>query len=158
MKTKLILIMMLMEAATGLWAQDTQRLVVWKTNGEKIYHELTDEPETRFNNGMLMLATKKVSISYPIAQVLRYTYEGRMPLVSVPTVKKGEVRFSQGTDEMRFEGLAGGTVLELYAPDGKLLRSQTAAEGQPAVVSVKGQPAGLYIVKVGDASYKFMKK
>ncbi len=158
MKIKLTLIMMLMAAATGLWAQDTQRLVVWKTNGEKIYHELTDEPETRFANGMLMLSTKKVSISYPIAQVLRYTFEGYIPVVSVPAVKKGEVRFSQGTDEMRFDGLAGGTVLELYAPDGKLLRTQTAAEGQPAVVSLKGQSAGLYIVKVGDASYKFMKR
>lgn len=137
---------------------EIQRLVVWLSNGQKITHELTDEPETRFANGMLMLSTKKVSISYPIAQVLRYTFEGYIPVVSVPAVKKGEVRFSQGTDEMRFDGLAGGTVLKLYAPDGKLLRTQTAAEGQPAVVSLKGQSAGLYIVKVGDASYKFMKR
>ena len=137
---------------------ETQRLVVWLSNGQKITHELTDEPETRFNNGMLMLSTKKVSISYPIAQVLRYTFEGKTPSVGVAAVKPGEVRFSQGTDEMRFDGLAAGTVLELYAPDGKLLRSQTAANGQPSVVSVKGQPAGLYIVKVGDASYKFLKK
>ena len=156
---KILFVMMALVLPMVASADDeTQRLVVWFTNGTKVTHELTDEPETRFNNGMLMLATKKVSISYPIAQVLRYTYEGKTPLVNVPSVKPGEIRFSQGTDEMRFEGLSAGTVLELYSPDGKLLRSQTAASGQPAVVSVKGQPAGLYIVKVGDASYKFLKK
>ena len=144
--------------ASSAQDDETQRMVVWLSNGQKITHELADEPETRFYNGMLMLATKKVSVSYPIAQVLRYTFEGNMPKVGVPAVKSGEVRFSQGKDEMRFDGLAAGTILELYSPDGKLLRSQTAANGQPSVVSVKGQPAGLYIVKVGDASYKFLKK
>ena len=158
MKKILFLLMALVLPMVASADDETQRLVVWFTNGTKVTHELTDEPETRFNNGMLMLSTKKVSISYPIAQVLRYTYEGKTPLVNVPTVKPGEIRFSQGTDEMRFDGLAAGTVLELYSPDGKLLRTQTAASGQPAVVSVKGQPAGLYIVKVGDASYKFLKK
>ena len=137
---------------------ETQRLVVWLTNGQKVYHDLTDKPETRFNAGYLMLSTSKVSVSYPLTQVLRYTFEGKMPVVNVPSVRPGEVRFSQGPDAMRFDGLPAGSVLELYAPDGKLLRSQTAASGKTAVVSLKNQPAGLYIVKVGDASYKFMKR
>ena len=137
---------------------ESARLVVWLKNGQKVVHDLADKPETRFNAGYLMLSTDKVSISYPLTEVLRYTYEGNIPVVAVPSIKPGEMRFQQGADEMRFDGLAAGTVMEVYSTDGKLLRTQKAVQGQTAVISLKGQPAGLYIVKIGDASYKFMKR
>ncbi len=139
-------------------ADEPQRLVIWLMNGTKVYHDLTDMPETTFENGTLFLRTDKVSISYPLEQVMRYTYEGPRPVVGIQTVKAGEVRFSQSQDGMKFEGLPAGTLLQLYAPDGKLLSTQTAYEGLPAEVSLKNMPTGTYIVKAGDASYKFLKK
>lgn len=161
MRKKLITLALLMVLmATASWAQGdaTQKLVVWLKNGQKVEHALADKPETRFNEGYLMLSTSRVSISYPLTDVLRYTYEGNIPVVAVPSIKPGEIRFQQGADEMRFDGLAAGTVMEVYTSDGKLLRTLKAVQGQTAVVSLKGQPAGLYIVKIGDASYKFMKR
>lgn len=159
MKAKLFLIMSLLATMTTVMAQEEPaQLVVWLRNGQKVYHDLADKPETRFNVGYLMLSTDKVSVTYPLTDVLRYTYEGNIPVVSVPDIKPGEMRFQQGADEMRFDGLAAGTVMEVYSSDGKLLRTQKAVQGQTAVVSLKGQPAGLYIVKIGDASYKFMKR
>ena len=159
MKAKLILIMSLFATMTTVMAQsESARLVVWLRGGQKVYHDLADKPETRFNAGYLMLTTDKVSISYPLTDVLRYTFEGNIPVVSVPEIKPGELRFQQGSDEMRFDGLAAGTMLHVYSSDGKLIRSQKAATGQTAVISLKGQPAGLYMVKVGDATYKFMKR
>ena len=89
---------------------------------------------------------------------MRYTYEGNIPVIGIAPVKDGEMRFSQGSDEMRFDGLPAGTRIELYAPDGKLLNTQAASQGQPAVVSLKGMPQGTYIVKAGDATYKFLKR
>ena len=59
---------------------------------------------------------------------------------------------------MTFDGLADGTEVCLYAIDGKLLHTQTARSSQQTVVSLIGYPAGTYIVKVGDATYKFMKR
>lgn len=159
MKAKLFLIMSLLATMTTVMAQEEPaQLVVWLRNGQKVYHDLADKPETRFNVGYLMLSTDKVSVTYPLTDVLRYTYEGNIPVVSVPDIKPGEMRFQQGADEMRFDGLAAGTMLHVYSSDGKLIRSQKTATGQTAVVSLKGQPAGLYIVKIGDASYKFMKR
>ena len=159
MKAKLILIISLLANMTTMMAQsESARLVVWLRGGQKVYHDLVDKPETRFNAGYLMLSTERVSISYPLTDVLRYTYEGNIPVVAVPSIKPGEKRFQQGTDEMRFDGLDAGTMLKVYTSDGKLLRTQKAVQGQTAVVSLKGQPAGLYIVKVGDVTYKFMKR
>ncbi len=149
-----LLISMVMQAQTS----DPQRLVIWLMDGTKVYHDLTDEPETTFQDGALFLKTDKVSISYPLENVKRYTYEGSFPKVGIQPVRSGEVRFSQGANEMRFDGLPAGTVLQLYAPDGRLLSTQTSTEGLPAVVSLKNMPTGTYIVKAGDATYKFLKK
>ena len=156
---KLILLSLMLMLSTGAWAQDaTQRLVVWLADGTKVYHDLKDQPETTFENGALYLRTEKVSVSYPIEKVLRYTFDGHMPAIGIEVVKPGEVRFSQGNDQMRFDGLAAGTKLELYTLDGKLINTQTAANGQPSIVSLKDMPTGTYIVKAGDAKYKFLKK
>jgi len=159
MKKLLFIIMASLMIPAGLMAdENTQRLVVWLSNGQKVYHDLTDEPETRFSNGMLMISTAKVSISYPIAEVLRYTYEGTMTAISNPKIKPGEVVFRQGPDQIAFDGLAAGTKVLLYAPDGKLIRTQKATEDKTTVVSVKGLPGGVYVAKVGDSSYKFLKQ
>lgn len=160
MRRNILLLALLLGAAGMAWGQSTatQRLVVWLADGTTVSHDLTDEPETTFQDGALFLKTDKVTVSYPLDKVLRYTYEGEFPKVGIQPVRSGEVRFSQGADEMRFDGLPAGTTLELYSPDGRLLAVQTAAEGQPAVISLKGRPTGTYIVKAGDASYKFLKK
>lgn len=146
------------QAATVRCQADPQRLVVWLTDGSKVYHDLADEPTTTFADGSLLLTTAKTSISYPLDKVLRYTYEGVYSSLSAPTLQPGEVFFSQEADGMTFAGLPAGTLIQLFSPDGKLLGQQTAAEGQKVEVSAKGMPAGTYIVKAGDATYKFLKK
>ena len=154
----LTLAVVLSTSLTAAAQSGSQQLVVWLKNGQKVVHDLNDKPETRFNAGYLMLTTTTVSISYPLTDVLRYTYEGYIPVVGIPSLKPGVIRYQQGADEMRFDGLAAGTPLEVYTTDGKLVLKQKAASGQTAVISLKNQPAGLYVVKVNDATYKFMKK
>ncbi|MBQ7634941.1 MAG: T9SS type A sorting domain-containing protein [Bacteroidaceae bacterium] len=162
MKTFRLLLLVLLLLPTGLKAQTsgqaTQQLVVWLTDGTKVYHDLADEPTTTFAGGALYINSATVAVSYPIERVLRYTYEGVMTAVAAPIVNPGEVRFTQGSDQMAFDGLAAGTRIDIYSPDGKLLRTQTAEQGQTAVVSFTGMPQGIYIVKAGDASYKFLKR
>ena len=155
-----ILSLLLALAVPALWAQDgaTQKLVVWLKNGQKVVHDLADKPETRFNAGYLMLSTSKVSVSYPLTDVLRYTFEGDIPVVSVPSVKPGEIRVSQNDNAMLFEGLPDGTNVEVFSLDGKKLSTQTAHTGQKTLISLQRQPAGTYLVKVADATYKFMKR
>lgn len=165
MKAKILLLLtltILFLPAVGLaqtGSESTQQLVVWLNDGTKVYHDLADEPVTTFENGALYINSAKVSISYPIERVLRYTYEGVMTSISSPTVRSGEIHFSQGEDEMKFDGIPAGTRLEVYSSDGRLLSVQYAPEsGHTAVVSLKSFPAGTYILKAGDASYKFLKK
>ena len=80
-----------------------------------------------------------------------------MTAIETPSVRPGELRFMQGKDAMAFEGLPEGTILELYSLDGKKLSSVKARSGQQTLISLANRPSGTYIVKMGDASFKFVK-
>ena len=156
---KLFIMLLLILTGMGAKAQDTtQRLVVWQKNGEKVYYDLAEEPETTFENGMLVIKTTRTTVYYQLANVLRYTYEGNITDVDGIQLHPGEMRFMQGKDQMAFDGLPNGQDISVYSLDGKLLKTQTSHSGQQTVISLASYPTGTYIVKVGDATYKFQKQ
>ncbi|MBR3091597.1 MAG: T9SS type A sorting domain-containing protein [Bacteroidaceae bacterium] len=158
MKRTILLLLILIYAATT-WAQsDTQWLVVWQKSGEKTYIELTDEPVTTFEDMQLVIRTSRTTAAFPLEDVLRYTFEGVMTAINAPKLKTGEIVFRQHAADMTFDGLADGTEVSLYSMDGKLLHTQSARSSLQTVVSLAGYPSGTYIVKVGHATYKFMKR
>ena len=159
MKRHLLTTLLLIFVSMMTFAQDaTQRLVVWQKSGEKVYFDLNEEPETTFEGTQLVIKTNTTTVYYQLENVLRYTYEGTMTAIDGPKLKPGEVRFLQGTDQMAFDGLPDGTTLEVYSLDGKKLFTKQALGGQRTVLSLASHPAGTYIVKVGDTTYKFMKR
>ena len=158
MKRFITIILLLL--CTQIWVHaDTQRLVVWQKSGEKAYFDLTDEPETTFEDGKLVIKTAKTTVSYPLTSVLRYTYEGgTITEVGEQTIRPGEMRYMQSEDEMAFDGLPDGARLDVYSLDGIKLFTVQAREGLRTVVSFASYPAGTYIVKAGDATIKFLKR
>ena len=157
---RLLLSFLALCCMVSAWAQGdiTQRLVVWQRSGEKIYIDLTEEPETTFEDGMLVLKTSKNSYMFQLQNILRYTYEGTITAIESLSANPNELRFSQNNEAMKFEGLPEGTRLEIYAMDGKLLTTQSVEKGKPSIVSLKGQPTGTYIVKAGNTTFKFLKR
>ena len=149
---------LMLAAYVTMWAQDVQRLVVWQKTGEKVYIDLAEQPETTFAGGNLVINTQTNTISYPLKNVLRYTYEGKATAISAPKLQPNEVAFKQNGDMMVFDGLSDGAQIIVYSADGQQLSVQTAHGGQPSIVSFVGLPAGIYIVKTGDATYKFLKR
>lgn len=159
MKRQILTTFVLFFVSMMTFAQDaTQRLVVWQKSGEKVYFDLNEEPETTFEGTQLVIKTNTTTVYYQLENVLRYTYEGTMTAIEGPKLKPGEVRFMQGSDQMAFDGLPDGTTLEVYSLDGKKLFTKQALSGQRTVLSLASHPAGTYIVKVGDATYKFLKR
>ena len=150
---------MLLLTATLSSRADSQRLVVWQKSGQKVYFDLNEEPETTFEDGNLVIRSSRTTVSYPLTNVLRYTYEGGT-ITDVGDVKMrpGEVRFLQNAEQMAFDGLQDGTILEVYTLDGVKIKTVKAQGGQRTVVSLADQAAGTYIVKAGEATYKFMKR
>ena len=116
-----------------------------------------------FINKIVDLNCSHVCTDFPLEAFLdggglRYTYEGEIPNVDGMKLKPGEIRFFQGKDKMAFDGLPNGQNISVYSLDGKLLKTQTSHSGQQTVISLTSYPTGTYIVKVGDATYKFQKQ
>ena len=159
MKKRKILLLLLFVIPVLGWAQnDTQRLVVWLKSGEKVYFDLTEEPRTTFEEGKLVITTSLTTVYYLLENVQRYTHEGAMTNIEVSTLRPGELVYMQNNDEMAFEGLPDGAVLDLYSTDGRKLNTTRANTGKRTVVSLAGFPTGTYILKCGDVTYKFVKR
>ena len=159
MKKRKILLLLLFVIPVLGWAQnDTQRLVVWLKSGEKVYFDLTEEPRTTFEEGKLVITTSLTTVYYLLENVQRYTHEGAMTNIEVSTLRPGELVYMQNNDEMAFEGLPDGAVLDLYSIDGRKLNTTRANTGKRTVVSLAGFPTGTYILKCGDVTYKFVKR
>lgn len=157
-KRLLAFLLLVVGMTAGAWAQSTQRLVVWQKNGEKVYFDLAEEPETTFEGTKLVIKTSSTTVYYQIENVLRYTFEGAMTAIGNPKLRPGEIIFRQGTDKMAFDGLPDGARIDVYTLDGKKVKTQNAHGGKQTLVSLAGYPVGTYIVKVGDATYKFLKR
>jgi hypothetical protein len=132
----------------------TQRLVVWMKGGEKVYFNLREQPKTTFEAPDLVITTTELIVSYPLSQIVRYTYE--LPTTGIETIDKNVVYISVQGDELTFQHLNPGTIIRVYAMDGTLIHSEKAGTDPVTIVSLAKPSSGVYIVKVGDESHKIM--
>ena len=145
-------------ATTAMAQTDTPtpRLIVWLKSGERVSYELQDQPETTFEEGLLIIKTATVTVTYQLSNVLRYTYEDLYDSVDAPSQPGIVVAQKGGT--LYLSNLKGGTPVRIYTTAGILLNTLTAQEGQTLEVSLAAQPAGIYIVKAADQTLKIRNK
>lgn len=142
-------------SCTSMFGQDVQNLVIWLRSGERIVYALDEEPVTRFTGTDLVLSTRNLTVDYPLSSLQRYTYE--LNATSVAEVDAGRrMVVSKDGDVLSFSNLASGTDVSVYASDGSVLTS-IKADGR-TTVNLGDYPAGVYVVKVKDVTYKLMKR
>lgn len=79
--------------------------------------------------------------------------------VTAPSLPVGDApTFISCRDEIRIFGLADGSKITIHSADGRLVDT-CPADGSmsPVVVPISGLTPGLYIMKAGTASFKFIK-
>lgn len=132
----------------------TQRLVVWMKNGEKVYVDLSEQPKTTFEDQYLVITGTQISVCYPLSQIVRYTYE--LPTTGIETTDDNTTHLSMRGDELIFQHLKPGTTIRVYAMDGTLVHAENAGIDAVTIVSLTKFTSGVYIVKVGNESHKIM--
>lgn len=139
-----------------LMAEDgNQVLQIWQTDGQVVTLDLKDEPRTTYNNGSLVITTKKSTVTYPLEKVRKYTYASVADGITSPTMKAS---FSKDGETLTFTGLKPQASVVLYTASGQQLRKKVAAQNGRAVISVSGLPVGVYVVKANDVTYKMTKR
>lgn len=154
---KTFIISLLLMLATATWAQTAKQLVVWQKSGEKTYIDMSEMPETTFEDGLLVISTSKSTVQFQLDNVLRYTYTGYVAtgIDLLPTERM--INIAKEGDSVTLSNLREGTTVGIYSANGTLLEQHTTKGGQPLYLSVSQRPAGVYIVKAGKETIKLMR-
>ena len=159
MKQRLFFLTMLLIFITiGAGAQsDSPQLVVWLKGGEKAYFDLDKLPETSFGDGLLTIKSSTSTVSYQLANVLRYTYENVQSTGIERLPSAYAVKISERGESITFRNLKPGTIVKLYSLGGMLLEQHIAKDSEPLTITLQNHPSGVYVVKAANETIKMLK-
>lgn len=154
MKNERILAMIVL-LAIGSCTLMAQTLVIWQKDGSKVYYNLDESPKTTFTPEELVMTTSTAVIKYPLANILRYTYETEA--TNIGEMKSPNIGIKQNGDELIVVGLPLGKSITVFSADGKQLMSKRSDGSNRLTLSLSGLPAGVYVIKAENMTYKLMK-
>ena len=141
---------------TSMAQSSNSKLIIWKNDGSKVMYALDEHPITTFTSEGVTITTNSISVSYPIDNIQKYTYEGIASAIAIPKVDN-DILISQKNNEFTFSNLKEGSSIQVYSVDGLLLHSIIVAE-KNVLVSLDSYPCGVYVIKANNVSYKVIKK
>lgn len=133
-----------------------QTLVIWQKNGEQAFLNLNDNPKIMFSGENMVIATHMMTISYPVSDVLRYTY---LPSsTGIEGIENGYgASISEDGSVLTLNNIKPGMEVCVYSVDGKLIEKQVSKNETIMQISLASHPSGVYVVKHNDVSYKIIK-
>lgn len=157
MKSKTILtITILLLALFCSESAHAQRLVIWQKDGSKVSYNLDEQPKTTFTTEDLVITTMTTTINYPLAKIQRYTYEGGT--LSVRDVKPDGISISHDGNLVIVKGLANGKTVAVHRVDGVQLLAKRSDGSDRLTLSLEKLPAGVYVIKADEITYKLLKR
>lgn len=153
LKTMAIILLLLI---IGRGTTMAQRLVIWQKDGSKVSYNLDERPKTTFTTDDLVITTATTTINYPLAKIQRYTYEGGS--LSVRDIKADGISISHEGDIIIVKGLTTGKTVVVYSVDGKQLMAKRSDGSDSLTLSLAKLPAGVYMIKADEITYKFLKR
>lgn len=103
-----------------------------------------------------MITTAQTTINYPLAKILRYTYEDSSQ--GINDTKELGICITHRSDEVIVTGLQQGKTIFAYGADGKQLISKRSDGSKRQVLSLSQLPTGVYVIKAETVNYKFTKR
>ena len=137
---KLILSLLALFATTTIWAETA--LFIHQESGEIVEISFAERPVVTYNEGRLIVSVESASISFPLANLEKFTFgevDENVTRITVPANVTPQPTF-------------------IYSVDGKLMRTYKPEEDGSTSASLEGLPAGTYVIKNGKVSYKYLKR
>ena len=139
------------------WSFAEPQLKVWKKDKSTVLFALAEKPVTTFSDNKLVIKTSSATVEYPLADILRYTYEGVE--TGIETIEsENSVVVRQEPDKLQLTNLKSDTEVYLYNASGRLLDILKSNGTDAVTISIASRPQGMYIVKCGSETIKLMKR
>lgn len=130
-------------------------LQVWQADGKVMNINLNEQPVTTYSDGKLIITTTKTTVTFPLEQVVKYTYTDATGISSPSAMGS---KFSADGESITFTGLKPNTLVYVYSVAGQLLTTVTATGHSKTTVSVSRFPVGVYVVKTNGVTFKITKR
>lgn len=161
MKVKFTILSLLFAfAVTSVWAADKQNtLIVLTKNNVMHQFVLADKPKVTFEGNQLKVTCEKASASasFNLSDIIRFTYEGKNTSgIDELTVDPAEISMEGGT--LVISQMKANSTVNVYSMDGKLVRQLTAQRAGTYRLSLSSFPAGVYLVKADNTTFKITKQ
>ena len=137
---KVILSLLTLFAAIASWA-DTA-LIVHQKSGGTVEYAFSEKPVLTYSEGYLVISAADASVSYPLSNMQKFTF--------------GEV--SDQVTRITAPLNTAPQATYIYNVSGMLMRTLQPSQDGTTSASLEGLPAGTYIIKNGQTSYKVAKK
>ncbi|MCQ2244884.1 MAG: T9SS type A sorting domain-containing protein [Bacteroidaceae bacterium] len=118
-------------------AQNT--LNVHQKDGTVVKYGFSEKPTVTYTDAGIHLATTKVEVDYPFANLEMFTFSDESSAIDVLTTERT-------SDDVR-----------IYNTNGVLLKTVKQSDGA-ASFSTSDLPKGIYIIKNGKTTYKITKR
>jgi len=138
---KLIFSLLTLLAATASWAETA--LIVHQKSGGTVMYAFREKPVVTYSEGYIVISGPDASVSYPLSDMQKFTFgdvdEDQITRITAPVNVAPQPTF-------------------IYSVGGILMRTLKPSEDGTTPATLEGLPAGTYIIKNGQTTYKVAKK
>ena len=157
-KFLLSLLFLLPVAAASAEDEAETQLVVLTKHDQKVAFALNEHPKVTFTATELQITAGDLIYTYPLADMVRFTYEGVKVPSGITDIETGDKAFSLKGDALVFKSLQANSEVRIYSVDGMLVFSKRVGQAGEYSFPLTGLAAGTYIVNVNGSTYKVMKR
>ena len=134
-----------------------QLFMVWAKDGSRQAYALSQLPEVTFSGSTLVIKGENLEVSYPLADVARFTYEEN-DVTGITSLTTGEKQFELREESIYFPSLSAKTHVRIYGTDGKTVLTQSVDREGAYTFSLQHLQPGTYMVNVNGITTKIMKR
>lgn len=142
---------------------DGAKLLIELVSGENRTFELSDKPQLLFSVDKLTVKSERLEADLPLvySDIQKISFQSGTPTsVDERTNMQEKTVSVRYTDLNTFEvyGIDGESFVAVYSLDGKTMPLDVDHSDNAVVVHLNGYKSGTYIIKIGNQSYKLIKR
>lgn len=159
MKTVLFIILLegIFSFTVATFASTYKCLVLHHADGTQTAIGLYKEPRITFDAKSFIIHSPVLEMTFPKSEILRYTFEERGGDTAVETIREDRLEFQETSTLIIVKGLVDNAPVSLFDMSGRIIPVPVDYKGKEFQIPLSSIAKGVYVLSVGDQSFKFSK-
>lgn len=161
MKKFLFLLMITFTVMANVYASDKVEdytyVVIWNSDNTNNVYKCADRPTIYPTSENLVLRTNHTEVLYPITEARKFTFGKSEDYESGIKTAETHALYEITANMVRISGLKQSTAASIFSTDGKCMMQKKSSKGEISF-NITGLRNGVYVVKCGTETFKFLKK